>query len=67
MHANNPMGLSRTPQGALALTLDFSLCSHDRPIVQGIAQWLPATPAETKAQPHKGASALERGGIASYP
>ena len=35
-----------------------TLCSHDRPIVQGIPQWVPASPAEAKALPREGASAL---------
>ena len=35
------------------------LFSRDRPIVQGITRWLPATPAKTRALPHEGALALE--------
>ena len=31
--------------------------SHDGPFVQGIARWLPASPAEAEALPHEGASA----------
>ncbi len=34
------------------------ICGHDRPIVPGIPRWLPASPAEAKALPHEGASAL---------
>ncbi len=32
--------------------------SPGRPIVHGITQWLPATPAETEALPHEGAHSL---------
>ena len=56
MHANDPMGLSRTPQGALALTLDYLLSSHDRLIVQGITWQLLLS---LEALPHEGASALD--------
>ena len=62
------MGLSPIPQGALFLALDVLSLSPDRPIVQGINIWLGfSTPAETKAQPHEGPSALERRGIGSLP
>ncbi len=36
----------------------YILFSCDRPIVQGITRWLPATPAEAKALSHEEASAL---------
>ena len=32
--------------------------SHDRPTVQGIPRWLPASPAEAKALPRGGTLAL---------
>ncbi len=55
-HASNPMGLSPIPQGALALTLDYLLSSHDRLIVQGITWQLLLS---LEALPHEGASALD--------
>jgi len=42
----------------LLLTLIIlSLFSRDRPVVQGMTRWLPATSAEAKALPREGASA----------
>ncbi len=40
------------------LNFNRYIFSHDRPIVQGIPQWLPARPAEPKAPPSEGATAL---------
>ena len=45
------MNNAQTKKGGCLL-----LCSHDRPIVQGIPRWLPASPAEAKALPREGAS-----------
>ena len=42
----------------LRLLLQALLFSPDRPVVQGIPRWLPASPAEAKALPCEGASAL---------
>ena len=36
----------------------FLLFSHDGPIVQGVSQWLPASPAEAQALPREGALAI---------
>ena len=36
----------------------FIILGRDRPIIQGIPQWLPASPAEAKALPREGALAL---------
>ncbi len=46
------MSIAQTKEGACLLSF-----SHDRSIVQGIPQWLPAGPAEAKALPREGASA----------
>ncbi len=39
------------------VTSSLLLPSHDGPIVQGLPQWLPASPADAKALSRKGASA----------
>ncbi len=50
---------SCTAVHAMRLVLIYIfIFGHGRPIVQGIPQWLPASPAEAEALPHEGASAL---------